>query len=491
MNCDAYLEQMSAALDDMLSLEEWQALEAHLKGCPSCQMVWQQLKENQDLLHQTPLLELPEGYHAQWKEKWQQMLAEEGNRVQSQALLKEAQTAETIHQKPEQKLETEDGTIKTSSQSDGKGQMVSFPNKKGKPYKQPWKRVGVTAAAVLLLAVIGMGGRSLLEFQAQQEEMTGSSLLAAKSEEQAAGEPETTAQLAPKTAQFDVAKEETNVGPAEEGEAEAVQEETTTTVTEEAQQSAKASPEQGAEAEAAEEAQQAPAVLGQRAVTQEEAVLQEEPQTISEESDSAMPKEAPLLQSEGVAVASQLPQSLSAEAEGEAAGETAPANDSLTTSSAQVANGMTGAQMDADGQSAQKILSRTKIKLEVAQLAPALTALSALGEQSAVKEETVVIEADLEQEETLLTQIRALGTVLEETVADEDITFWYGQTQERLQEDTAQAAALQEKASALTQSEQQSLAKLQSRMDSDTQSLSHWDEALNHTEVEVQLVLAE
>ena len=466
MHCDDYMEQMSAALDDMLTEEEWQALKAHLASCPSCDALWRQLKENKALLQETPLLELPAGYHAEWKAKWQQLLQEEA---------KEEPKAEEAT-KEETKTKEETGTL------------VSFPTKKT---KQPWKKMGVAAAAVFLMAVVGMGGRSLVEYQKHQEEVTGSALLETEGATEAAEDTQEAGSM-PSVASAGVE--------AGESAKEAAPKEATTQA-----------PTEGTEESAVPSDQQESAVPFSQAVAEETDALPPSPppkgrameSEVVEESAAVAEEEAPVEASLEPMTTAQQPQTIAAEepetsAEG-AAGAADQANLSAATndltnqpplrSSATMAESAESVAVEA---AEKKVLSRTKVTLQVDAIEETMASLSQLGEETTVLQEAkkVVVKDEASKEESLLVQVRALGTVVEETSADEDITFWYTKTQETLAAKQEEVAALQAKAAeaAMTEEETASFEAAQAEIASCKTSLSQWDEALGQTEVEVQLV---
>lgn len=62
MNCDNYIPLLSARLDEELSPEEAQLLDAHLMQCPHCRMLWEQLLALHTSFSSMEELSAPEGF---------------------------------------------------------------------------------------------------------------------------------------------------------------------------------------------------------------------------------------------------------------------------------------------------------------------------------------------------------------------------------------------------------------------------------------------
>ncbi|HIW48430.1 MAG TPA: zf-HC2 domain-containing protein [Firmicutes bacterium] len=122
MDCSKAIEEMSAALDDMLSPQQEAALKAHLEHCPFCRQVYEGLKEVRMMLQAEEEVPLPEGFHAQWKEKWEQ-----------------------------------------------ERQEMARLEKKKKQDRQPWKKFLAMAAAAAAVAFVGINGSGIWQDPAQQE----------------------------------------------------------------------------------------------------------------------------------------------------------------------------------------------------------------------------------------------------------------------------------------------------------------------------------
>ena len=122
MDCSKAIEEMSAALDDMLSPQQEAALKAHLEHCPFCRQVYEGLREVRMMLQAEEEVPLPEGFHAQWKEKWEQ-----------------------------------------------ERQEMARLEKKKKQDRQPWKKFLAMAAAAAAVAFVGINGSGIWQDPAQQE----------------------------------------------------------------------------------------------------------------------------------------------------------------------------------------------------------------------------------------------------------------------------------------------------------------------------------
>ncbi len=447
MNCEMAMEEMSMALDDMLTEEQWQALLEHLSRCPSCAALWRQWKENQALLKQTPLLEVPAGFHEEWKEKWQAMLAEE----------EKAKQEKTGKQEEAPKQEAA---------------VVPFPKKK---QPQPWKKMGVAAAAVFLMAVVGMGGRSLMEYQKHQEEMTGSQMLTGTTEESSA-EPAQTALPLPETTQT----EQQAVLETEKAEEEqaALPQQAETAPAQTAEPEAKAAP-APSETETAEEKEAEPAAL------------QAAEDTLEATAQPSLAEAPAVAQVRSIGEQQNTNQ---ADVSAQQAMEAAEMEETASETQAEASQPMLSAvtAVSGEGTEEKKLLSRKKVTLAAENVAETLQQLSALTAQATLWEEEnkVVLSVSLNQQQSLLEEVRALGTVLEEEPIQEDITFWYTQTKTTEQTAQQEAAALEEKAaqSGLTAQETAALQQAKETQASCQKSLQQWDAALKKIELEVYVV---
>ena len=273
-------------------------------------------------------------------------------------------------------------------------------------------------------------------------------------------------------------------------------------------------PTEGTEESAVPSDQQESAVPFSQAVAEETDALPPSPppkgrameSEVVEESAAVAEEEAPVEASLEPMTTAQQPQTIAAEepetsAEGAAGAadqaDLSAATNDLTNqpplrSSATMAESAESVAVEA---AEKKVLSRTKVTLQVDAIEETMASLSQLGEETTVLQEAkkVVVKDEASKEESLLVQVRALGTVVEETSADEDITFWYTKTQETLAAKQEEVAALQAKAAeaAMTEEETASFEAAQAEIASCKTSLSQWDEALGQTEVEVQLVEAQ
>lgn len=63
MNCDKFSEMLLDYLDDTLSNEEKIQMDMHLQSCVVCKEEMELVRENMNLLHDLPMVELPDGYH--------------------------------------------------------------------------------------------------------------------------------------------------------------------------------------------------------------------------------------------------------------------------------------------------------------------------------------------------------------------------------------------------------------------------------------------
>ena len=70
MNCDNCRELLSAFIDDNLSPQENKSVEAHIAECTNCARELQELLNTVSLLTKLPKIEAPEGFHQQFKKRW-------------------------------------------------------------------------------------------------------------------------------------------------------------------------------------------------------------------------------------------------------------------------------------------------------------------------------------------------------------------------------------------------------------------------------------
>lgn len=132
MKCEYCREKLWEFLDGTLPEEEAQELRAHLTECPACAEEAKLVKDLSCTLRDLPEEELPEGFH-------------------DELMLKLSR---------ESKLPLEDSN--TAVQREGK--VVPFPKKK----KQNWRNLGLVAAAVVMVAVLG-GTQGLLQMRPAQD----------------------------------------------------------------------------------------------------------------------------------------------------------------------------------------------------------------------------------------------------------------------------------------------------------------------------------
>ncbi len=68
-DCKNFSEKISLYIDNALTPEERYKFENHLKNCPSCKEEYLEIKNIVDIMHEEPLLDLPENFHEETMEK--------------------------------------------------------------------------------------------------------------------------------------------------------------------------------------------------------------------------------------------------------------------------------------------------------------------------------------------------------------------------------------------------------------------------------------
>ncbi len=127
MDCSKYEEMIFLAMDDALTQQQQQELEAHLCECENCRLLQKDLRQQAELLASLDQTQLPQGYH----EKLMQRLQEE---------------AKVIPFAPKEAQKT-------------------------KPQKNLWKRRSAIAAAVLLVVLGGHLATQVKDREALKNEL--------------------------------------------------------------------------------------------------------------------------------------------------------------------------------------------------------------------------------------------------------------------------------------------------------------------------------